>query len=109
MAGVDAELEAYAREVSKALKPVEGGRFDLELPPDAAAYFFRREGGRPYYVIWGPGGELVDQSDPDLQVGAVRATPRTDAAKSRSRPPAARQCSSAATSPTCDARSGGCS
>ena len=24
---------------------------------------------RPYYVIWGPGGELVDQSDPDLQVG----------------------------------------
>ena len=53
IAGVDAELEAYAREVSKALKPVEGGRFDLELPTDAAAYFFRREGGRPYYVIWG--------------------------------------------------------
>ena len=69
MAGVDAELDAYAREVSKALKPVEGGRFDLELPSDAAAYFFRREGGRPYYVIWGPSGELVDQSDPDLQVG----------------------------------------
>ena len=69
IAGVDAELEAYAREVSNALKPVEGGRFDLELPADAAAYFFRREGGRPYYVIWGPGGELVDQSDPDLQVG----------------------------------------
>ena len=69
MAGVDAELDAYAREVSKALKPVEGGRFDLELPSDAATYFFRREGGRPYYVIWGPGGELVDQSDPDLHVG----------------------------------------
>jgi two-component system OmpR family sensor kinase len=69
IAGVDAELEAYAREVNKALKPVESGRFDLELPSDAAAYFFRREGGRPYYVIWGPGGELVDQSDPELQVG----------------------------------------
>jgi signal transduction histidine kinase len=69
IAGVDAELEAYAREVNKALTPVDGGRFDLELPPDAAAYFFRREGGRPYYVIWGPGGGLVDQSDPDLQVG----------------------------------------
>jgi heavy metal sensor kinase len=54
--------------VNKALKPVEGGRFDLELPSEAAAYFFQREGGRPYYVIWGPGGELVDQSDPDLQV-----------------------------------------
>jgi two-component system OmpR family sensor kinase len=68
MAGVDAELEAYAREVNSALKPVEGGRFDLELPSEAAAYFFRREGGGPYYVIWGPNGELVDQSDPDLQV-----------------------------------------
>jgi two-component system OmpR family sensor kinase len=68
MAGVDAELDAYARDVNNALKPVEGGRFDLELPSDAAAYFFRREGGRPYYVIWGPNGELVDQSDPDLQV-----------------------------------------
>ena len=68
-AGVDAELEAYARQVSKALTPVEGGRFDLELPTDAAAYFFQREGGRPYYVIWGRDGQLVDQSDPGLQVG----------------------------------------
>jgi heavy metal sensor kinase len=74
-AGVDAELDAYAREVSKALKPVEGGRFDLELPPDAATYFFHREGERPYYVIWGPGGELVDRSDPDLQAGQPGNTP----------------------------------
>ncbi len=69
MAGVDAELQLYAREVSKALKPVDGGRFDLELPSDAAAYFFRSEGVRPYYVIWSQTGELVDQSDPDLHVG----------------------------------------
>ncbi|MEO5741746.1 MAG: histidine kinase dimerization/phospho-acceptor domain-containing protein [Vicinamibacterales bacterium] len=72
MAGVDAELEAYARDVNKALKPVEGGRFDLELPSDAA--FFRREGARPYYMIWGPGGQLVDQSDPDLKVGRPGST-----------------------------------
>ena len=76
MTAVDAELEAYAREVNRALVPVEGGRFDLELPSDAAAYFFRREGGRPYYVIWGPDGELVDQSDPDIQVGAPGSTAR---------------------------------
>ena len=69
MAGVDAELQLYAREVSKALKPVDGGRFDLELPSDAAAYFFRSEGVRPYYVIWSRSGELVDRSDPDLHVG----------------------------------------
>lgn len=76
VAGVDAELDAYAREVSGALRPVEGGRFDLELPPDAATYFFRREGGRPfdgaqggpYYVIWGRDGALIDQSDADLHV-----------------------------------------
>jgi signal transduction histidine kinase len=74
IAGVDAELEAYAREVNKALKPVEGGRFDLELPSDAATYFFRREGGRPYYVIWSQRGELVDQSDPDLRVGRPGTT-----------------------------------
>lgn len=74
MAGVDAELEAYAREVSKGLKPVDGGRFDLELPSNASADFFQREGGRPYYVIWGPGGELVDQSDPDLRVGRPGST-----------------------------------
>src|SRR5918992_850407 len=71
MAGVDAELNAYAREVTKALKPVEGGRFDLELPAEAATYFFRREGGHPYYIIRGPQGELVDQSDPELHAGAV--------------------------------------
>jgi signal transduction histidine kinase len=71
MAGVDAELDAYAREVTKALKPVEGGRFDLDLPSDAATYFFRREGGRPYYVIRGPNDELVDRSDPEVQVGSA--------------------------------------
>jgi signal transduction histidine kinase len=68
IASVDAELEGYAREVANALRPVEGGRFDLELPSDAASYFFRREGGRPYYVIWAPNGEVVDRSDPDLSV-----------------------------------------
>jgi heavy metal sensor kinase len=68
MAGVDAELDAYAREVTRALKPVDGGRFDLDLNADAATYFFRREGGHPYYIIRGPKGELVDQSDPELQV-----------------------------------------
>ena len=71
MTAVDAELDAYAREVTKALKPVEGGRFDLELPAEAATYFFRREGGHPYYIIRGPKGELVDQSDPELHVSSA--------------------------------------
>jgi signal transduction histidine kinase len=74
MAGVDAELEGHAREVSQALKPVEGDRFDLELPADVAAYFFQREGARPYYVIWSRGGELVDRSDPELHIGLLGNT-----------------------------------
>lgn len=56
-AGVDAELRRHAREIADALRPVEGGRFDLELPPDAADY---------YYIITSPTGEIVDQSDPDV-------------------------------------------
>jgi two-component system OmpR family sensor kinase len=75
-AAVDAELEGYAREIGAALRPAEGGRFDLELPSEVASYFFRREGRRPYYVIWAPGGELVDQADPDLNIqrpGTTRA------------------------------------
>ncbi len=68
IAAVDREPEGYAREVGNALRPVEDGRFDLELPPAAAAYF-RRDAERPYYVIWSSTGELVDQSDPDLRGG----------------------------------------
>ena len=74
IAGVDAELDGYAREVSNALTPVEGGRFDLALPQDAAAYFFRREGGRPYYVIRDRAGRLIDQSDPDLHLEQLGRT-----------------------------------
>jgi heavy metal sensor kinase len=68
MDSVDAELLADAHEVGAGLKPVEGGRFDLELPAEVAASFDRREAGAPYYVIWNRNGELVDQSDPDLRV-----------------------------------------
>jgi hypothetical protein len=36
-AAVDAELDVYAREITKALKPVDGSRFDLELPTTSSA------------------------------------------------------------------------
>jgi heavy metal sensor kinase len=70
---VDLELAEYAHEISDALKPVEGGRFDLELPSDAASDFFGPE-RRAYYVIWSPSGELVDQSAPELKVGLPGTT-----------------------------------
>ena len=72
-AAVDLELGEYAHEVSAALKPVEGGRFDLELPSDAASDFFGPE-RRAYYVIWTGKGELVDQSAPELKVGLPGTT-----------------------------------
>jgi heavy metal sensor kinase len=72
-ATVDLELAEYAQEVSAALKPVDGGRYDLELPSDAASDFFGPE-RRAYYVIWNRTGELVDQSDPELKVGLPGTT-----------------------------------
>jgi two-component system, OmpR family, sensor kinase len=74
IATVDAELEGYARDVGQALRPVDGGRFDLELPAAAAAVFFQREGGRPYYVITSAHGDLIDQSDPEITIGRAGDT-----------------------------------
>ena len=106
IAGVDAELDAYAREVRKALRPVDGGRFDLELPADAAATSSGAKAAGPTTSSGAPGGELVDQSDPDLQVGRPGNTAAGPPRRCRCRPRAGRRCSSAATSPTCGASSG---
>ena len=65
MAGSTPSWSLYSREVSKALKPVDGGRFDLALPTDAAA-LLPHEGVRPYYVIWSQTGELVESIRPGL-------------------------------------------
>jgi two-component system, OmpR family, sensor kinase len=59
---VDAELEGRARELAGSLRPVEGGRFDLELTQGAREYF-RSDVHRPYYVITNSRGELIDRSD----------------------------------------------
>ena len=69
IAAVDTELDGYARELGDALRAVERGRFDLELPAGVSSYFFRHEGTGPYYVIWSSSGELIDHSDPNLRAG----------------------------------------
>ena len=77
IAGVDAELEEYAREVEQG---AEAGR-RRPLRSRAAARTRRRISSRrrrarePYYVIWGPDGELVDQSDPGMPVGGPGTPP----------------------------------
>lgn len=55
VSSVDGELEGYARDLASALRPVDGGRFDLELTPKVREYF-AREGERPYYIIRSPSG-----------------------------------------------------
>jgi heavy metal sensor kinase len=72
LAGVDAELQRYAQEVSLSLRPVEAGRYDLDLPSDVADYFAgpdAPDAQPPYYVIWSAGGEIVDRSNPALEIG----------------------------------------
>jgi signal transduction histidine kinase len=72
LAGVDAELQRYAQEVSLSLRPVEAGRYDLDLPSDVAEYFSgpdAPDAQRPSYVIWSAGGEIVDRSNSALEIG----------------------------------------
>ena len=103
--GVDAELQTYAREVADALEPVDGGRFNLELPPEAASYFFAREGGRPYYVIWNAKGSWSISPMP-ISGWNVREIRRLGAGRHRCRPAPAPRCSSAARSATYTVNSG---
>jgi signal transduction histidine kinase len=79
IAGVDRELEGYARELAQSLRPVDGGRFDLELTPGVRAYF-GREADHPYYIIRSQTGELIDRSDSDRSTSA-RATGTRSAAR----------------------------
>jgi heavy metal sensor kinase len=68
----DAELLARARTVARVLRPAAPGSFDLDLPDDAVQYFYQPAGGQPYYAIWNANGELIDQSDPALDIQIPR-------------------------------------
>jgi heavy metal sensor kinase len=62
---IDAELSARAGIVSSAVQSGVGGRFDVELPPEATA-FFQEPRTRPYYAVWSGDGRLIDRSNPDV-------------------------------------------
>lgn len=76
VSSIDTELEGYARDLASALRPVDGGRFDLELTPKVREYF-AREGERPYYIIRSLSGELIDRSDPDSSPALQSGDPPT--------------------------------
>jgi signal transduction histidine kinase len=62
IASLDRELLAHAHLVAAAVRPAGEGRLDVDLPPEAVAYF-RQDVQRPYYGIWTSDGTLVDSSD----------------------------------------------
>lgn len=69
LAEADAELMTRVQTVARALRPAITGTFDLDLPEDAVQYFHQGAGAHPYYAIWNANGQLIDRSDPDLNVG----------------------------------------
>ncbi len=73
----DAELSQEATAVAAALRPAEGGAFDLDLPDGLNADFSGASGAS--YAIWTAAGQVVDASDPDRHV----PQPRTPGARTR--------------------------
>jgi signal transduction histidine kinase len=67
LVAIDADLRSRIDRVASAVRPGSGGAFDLELPPDATAYF-QQPGPRRYYAVWSREVGLVDRSDPDLAI-----------------------------------------
>jgi heavy metal sensor kinase len=65
LAAIDAELSSRAEVVSRAVERGVAGRFDVELPPEATAYF-QESSTQPYYAVWSGDGRLIDRSDPDV-------------------------------------------
>lgn len=76
---LDGELRGRALAVAAALRPAPGDRFDLDLSDDTLAFFQQDGTARPYYVIWGATGRLIDRSDPELDM------PRPEAPAIRTR------------------------
>lgn len=77
LTGLDEDLRQQAQAIAGALRPGAADTFDLDLPEELMRSF--QGDSRQYYVIWNAGGDLVDRSDPDVDV------PVLEAAVSRSR------------------------
>jgi heavy metal sensor kinase len=70
---LDADLRGRATTLSRALRPAEGGAFDLDLPEDTVQYF-QEAGAGAWYGIWDAKGAQIYVSDPDA-AGSPHAAP----------------------------------
>src|SRR5947199_5618649 len=73
LTGLDTDLYERATGIAQALRPATSGTFDLDLPGESTADFRARPGAQRYYAIWNANGELIDRSDPDLEIPVLRA------------------------------------
>src|SRR5919108_658382 len=73
LAGLDQNLLLSARRIATELRPAPEDTFELDLPEELMRYFQVRGGPHRYYVIWNAHGELVDRSDPDVNVPLLQA------------------------------------
>jgi heavy metal sensor kinase len=65
LAEIDASLVTEATLLASAVKPAEGGAFDLRLAPE-----LRSRGPASYYAIWTRDGRLIDRSDTNRPEGS---------------------------------------
>ena len=64
LSDIDAALHARAAALAGALRPADGGSFDLTLPRRLPA----DDADRPYHVLWDTAGQVIDRSDPELTI-----------------------------------------
>ena len=64
----DARLRDHATALAAALRPLEGGTFEVDLSPDLVRTFGGTLPTSPYYALWDAAGELIDRSNPAADV-----------------------------------------
>lgn len=64
IADIDDQLRSRAQLLAAALVPIDGGTFDLIMPPQVRA---AGTADGLAHALWTPAGEPIDRSDPDLR------------------------------------------
>jgi two-component system OmpR family sensor kinase len=69
---VDGRIWSHAIDLSRVVTPIGGGHYEVELTPEQIEQFQTEVENPVYYAIWGDNGELIDVSDPTLDVPIPR-------------------------------------
>src|SRR3990170_3592965 len=69
---IDRDLASAASAIANVLRPTASGEFDLELPGQYREAEFIDRSPHTYFAVWDGRGELIDRSDPEAALPAVR-------------------------------------